>query len=138
MIYDILPVILNVVAAVVASVFLAPILGWWFLCDCFSAIAVYINNIIRDDLKRSMISNMKPAEAWRDFEEYKFGGGQRQRKEVINEYDDQWKSLLISQKFVEIHYFSHARSLFSNLTKFAVMAIGIYSRLPEVYTLVLW
>lgn len=138
-IYDVLPVILHVVVAVVALSFLAPILGLVVFIGViiFLAIAVYINNIIRDDLKKiddfQHETSKKHGEILRNISLVEVNA---KEGEVINEYDAQMEKSFDFAKKVWLKFiiFSHARSLFSNLTKFAVMAIGIYLVYQKVYT----
>lgn len=139
MIYDILPTILQVIVAVGALFFLAPVLGAIILLGVivFIVLVIYANNILKDDLKKEEDmrheNSKKHGEILRNISLVKINA---KEEEVVRKYDfDVEKANIFSKKlWIKFIIFVQARSLISNLARFSVMAVGIYFVYQKLYT----
>ena len=139
MIYEILPIIMQIVVAIGALFFLAPILGAIILAGIVSYIilALYTNDIFREDLKKSEDmqheSDKRHGEILRNVSLVKISA---REQEATREFDANMKKVNDFSKKLWLKFILMAqpRILISNITKFSAMAVGIYFVYQKTYT----
>lgn len=139
LIYDIFPMALQILVIIVALFFLAPILGLIVFLGVaiFFVSTLYINRFFKKDLKKmqDMWHNLdkKHTEILRNVSLVKSNA---RESAVIDEYDsDRANSDNFAKKlWQKFSFFGHGQHLFSQITRFVVIFVGIYLVYEKVYT----
>ncbi len=139
LIYQIIPTALQVIVTVVALSVVAPVLGLIIFIGvlAFVLISLYTNKIFGADLKKVqdmyVESDKKQSEFLRNISLIKANA---KEKEVVGEYDENYIAINQFGKKVWMRFISfiQARSIISDVTRVAVLIVGIYLVYKKVYT----